>query len=746
MASPGTDQAREDWQKVRSYDRGHPRLTPTSAATLWKALDTFQERHGDTAFAASVRAEIAALREKLQPHLPKIKFDSKIRLSVCLFEGLDEFGTPCRDRFRKWHAKELGHTPTDAGTGIPIPAGGLCCIRPLRLDNPEGDLRRVAGEVKRWGIPGLDLSRKPHWKGPWANDKALAALRDLNHLRYLNLDFCKAVTDAGLGPLKNLGNLEYLTLAELGGNITDNGIARLTGLSRLTALGLQNCVLTDKCADSLVKLRRLRHVNLNYTHIGDEGLGKLAELPNLQSLELAFTDITDAGVGQVARMQALSHVRLPWQIGDDGVAHLSKMENLESVYCGAFGEKPKVPLTDTGVAHIARIPHLKRLDLVGARRITDAGLAHLSRLKQLSHLSLHGCEDITDAGLRHLEALPALEEVDLRGTKVTDQGKARLMAKLAENRQRAAKAESAAENAWKQISEYVHKRGVKQTTAKALSDALDRFDKKYGTTDFAVSITREIDALRVKLRGGAPPAIPDGPKTLNIDLGGGVKMEFVRIPAGTFMMGSNNGRGNEKPVHKVTITRPFYIGKYEVTQEQWQAVMGKNPSKFTGAKNPVEMLAWSHCQEFLEKLNQKVRGAKCTLPTEAEWEYACRGRSTTEYCFGDDEKGLGDYAWYRENSGRTTHAVGQKKPNARGLYDMHGNVWEWCQDWYDVSCYKAGRRVDPKGPRTGHQRVLRGGSWNGHAAHCRSAYRGNLTPTNRSDNLGFRVVLVGGGD
>ncbi|NQT39791.1 MAG: formylglycine-generating enzyme family protein, partial [Planctomycetes bacterium] len=170
------------------------------------------------------------------------------------------------------------------------------------------------------------------------------------------------------------------------------------------------------------------------------------------------------------------------------------------------------------------------------------------------------------------------------------------------------------------------------------------------------------------------------PKKLAVDLGGGVELDLVLIPAGSFLMGDDRA----KPVHKVRITKPFYLGKYEVTQEQWEAVMGSNPSNFKGAKNPVEQVSWDNCQQFLVKLNAKSggQGGKFVLPTEAQWEYACRAGSTGKFCFGDDEKQLGEYAWYGENSGSKTHPVGEKKPNTFGLHDMHGNVWEWCHDWY----------------------------------------------------------------
>lgn len=157
-----------------------------------------------------------------------------------------------------------------------------------------------------------------------------------------------------------------------------------------------------------------------------------------------------------------------------------------------------------------------------------------------------------------------------------------------------------------------------------------------------------------------------------------IGMELVLIPAGEFRMGAEDGEGDKKPVHPVRISQPFYLGKYPVTQAQWGAVMGKNPSRFTGdPSRPVENVSWHDVQEFLRRLSEKEGGKSYRLPTEAEWEYAARAGAATSYCFGDESSQLGEYAWYRENSGDRTHPVGQLKPNAWGLYDVHGNVWEW---------------------------------------------------------------------
>lgn len=196
---------------------------------------------------------------------------------------------------------------------------------------------------------------------------------------------------------------------------------------------------------------------------------------------------------------------------------------------------------------------------------------------------------------------------------------------------------------------------------------------------------------------------------------------MVDLPGGEFLMG---GSGSfEKPIHKVQIA-PFAIGKYQVTQAEWKAVMGGNPSRYKGDRCPVENVSWEDVQEFLMKIGNGYR-----LPTEAEWEYACRGGTTTEYSFGDDESQLGEYAWYDQNSGLTTQPVGEKKPNQFGLYDMHGNVCEWCQDhWHDNNKgapNDGSARVDAG---LAADRVIRGGSWHFYAVDCRSACRGGFEP------------------
>jgi len=261
------------------------------------------------------------------------------------------------------------------------------------------------------------------------------------------------------------------------------------------------------------------------------------------------------------------------------------------------------------------------------------------------------------------------------------------------------------------------------------------------------------------------------PPTLSLDLGGGVAMDMVLIAAGEFDMGSRFGEPCEKPVHKVKISRPFYIGKYEVTVAQfgrfveatgyqteaektgrcgalkggrWQEVAGLNwkTPGFPQADNfPACAITWNDAQDFCRWAATTKPGLAVCLPTEAQWEYACRAGTTTTFNTGDKESDLEQAAWLNKNSGMQTHPVGQKKPNAWGLYDMHGNVWEWVQDYFGDKYYAESPPVDPKGPASGGNRVSRGGSWSDGPGNCRAALRGKNDPGHRGVYVGFRVVL-----
>ncbi len=245
----------------------------------------------------------------------------------------------------------------------------------------------------------------------------------------------------------------------------------------------------------------------------------------------------------------------------------------------------------------------------------------------------------------------------------------------------------------------------------------------------------------------------------------GVSFNMVKVKGGTFMMGATPEQGDdvmisEKPAHQVTLS-DYYIGETEVTQELWEAVMGENPSWFKGVKHPVECVSWDDCQEFIKKLNQLI-GRNFRLPTEAEWEFAARGGTKSRHYKYSGSNNLDDVAWYGENSGDELlpgeleweeewyimeennckpHPVGQKSPNELGLYDMSGNVSEWCEDWYDYGYYEKSSSDNPCNAIKAFYRVVRGGGWNRNARHCRVSYRGHRLPDSRFNILGLRLAL-----
>jgi formylglycine-generating enzyme required for sulfatase activity len=216
---------------------------------------------------------------------------------------------------------------------------------------------------------------------------------------------------------------------------------------------------------------------------------------------------------------------------------------------------------------------------------------------------------------------------------------------------------------------------------------------------------------------------------------------MVYVEGGTFVMGGTSEQGgdaesDEKPTHSVTLSS-YYISDHEVTQAEWEAMMGSNPSYFKGGNLPVENVSWDDCQEFIRKLNS-LTGLRFRLPTEAEWEYAARGGSRSRGYKYSGSNTLGDVAWYTDNSGSKTHPVKQKQSNELGLYDMSGNVWEWCQDWY--SSYSSSSQSNPQGHANGSYRVDRGGGWDSNAGSCRVSIRGSYAPSGRDSGLGFRLA------
>lgn len=242
------------------------------------------------------------------------------------------------------------------------------------------------------------------------------------------------------------------------------------------------------------------------------------------------------------------------------------------------------------------------------------------------------------------------------------------------------------------------------------------------------------------------------PTSKEVKIDGSTKLELVLIPPGEFMMGSPDGEesrdGDEGRQHRVRITRAFYLGETEVTQGQFSSVMGTQPWKGKryvreGADYAATYVSWEDAVEFCQRLGAKD-GARYRLPTEAEWEYACRAGTPTAYHFGNDASRLGEYAWHDKNAvdvdENYAHRVGQKKVNPFGLSDMHGNVWEWCSDWYGEDYYEGSPSEDPTGPATGSSRVARGGGWDFIPGICRSAGRVRSAPDGRADGLGFRVA------
>ena len=257
------------------------------------------------------------------------------------------------------------------------------------------------------------------------------------------------------------------------------------------------------------------------------------------------------------------------------------------------------------------------------------------------------------------------------------------------------------------------------------------------TTNRSALTNIETKEETVLLADAPQPDLPD--KTFTVD---NVSFTMKPVIGGTFTMGATSEQGSdayddEKPAHQVTLSS-YYIGETEVTQALWQAIMGSNPSRFKGSNLPVEQVSWNDCQEFITKLNA-MTGQKFRLPTEAEWEYAARGGNKSKGYKYSGSNNIDDVAWYYGNSGSNTHAVKTKQPNELGIYDMSGNVWEWCSDW--MGSYSSNAQTNPTGPSTGSNRVYRGGSWHSFAGYCRVSYRNFDAPDDRSYLLGLRLAL-----
>ena len=303
--------------------------------------------------------------------------------------------------------------------------------------------------------------------------------------------------------------------------------------------------------------------------------------------------------------------------------------------------------------------------------------------------------------------------------------------------------------------------GVAQTTLPvgqhSFVVACDGYESEEGTvklkasapSNLQITLTKEATATQqstVTQPTVAQQPVVQTPVTnsdnISIPVKDDISIDMVRVEAGTFIMGATPEMEDpydwEKPTHQVTLTNDYYIGKYEVTQALWQAVMGNNPSNFKGDNLPVSNVSWNDCQDFLIKINS-ITGKKFRLPSEAEWEYAARGgKKSISYQYSGSNN-ISDVAWYDGNSANKTHAVGTKQANELGIYDMAGNVIEWCQDWYER--YNSSSQVNPTGATSGSGHVVRGGCWNYTARSCRSSYRDSYMPGFRYKYFGLRLVL-----
>jgi formylglycine-generating enzyme required for sulfatase activity len=322
----------------------------------------------------------------------------------------------------------------------------------------------------------------------------------------------------------------------------------------------------------------------------------------------------------------------------------------------------------------------------------------------------------------------------------------------------------AALRVWKELASKYPEKTDASAKVKELQNRIRERDEAIRQAELEKQRERHkrTEEIRSETQKKSDTAQAEPKQSLVFDIGDGVSIDMVYIPAGNFRMGSpKNETGlwkEEVPAHRVELDG-FWMSKFPVTQAQYHAIMESNPSNFQkkivlskgflgfgrdvkkeiNPNHPVEKVSWNDAMEFCRKLSDRT-GKSFTLPTEAQWEYACRAGTTTRYYFGDVASHLGEYAWYSENSNRQTHPVGQKKPNAWALYDMHGNVWEWCLDWY--GSYKAATNRNPSGPGSGSYRVARGGGWSGNAGGCQSTNRGRGAPSITYLFLGFRIVML----
>jgi len=574
-------------------------------------------------------------------------------------------------------------------------------------------------------------------------DEGLEHLSELTNLESLSLVDTQ-VTEESLAHLENLTRLEFLELS--GPNVTDAGMDHLKGLANLEVLLLDDTKVGDAGLEQLRELHNLRVLGLWNTEVSDAGLRHLAALTSLETLRLGKNRVSSVGIKHLTDLARLQKLNLSDTLVDDtGLKHVSALLNLYEL------DLRRTQITDAGLEHLKGLRNLQDLDLQGTK-ISDSGLENFKNLPILRHLSLADT-DVRGPGLRHLRGLPELECLMLHGTELSEGGLESLrdLPNLREL--------------------YLDNTNVTDADLEYLEslsnlESLDLRDTEV-TDEDADRLKRALPGCRIHwdwqfdddaqgptvATEDLPPKdeVPDFPTDNTFT--NSVGMKFARLPAGEFLMGSPKDeadRDDDEVQHRVRITKPFYLGVYEVTQVEYVRVMGKNPAHIVGLTRPVEMVRWDDAVAFCERLS-KMEGRTYRLPTEAEWEYACRAGTTTPFAFGEtlssktDANIDGEYPYGEGEKGpnlETSTPVGLYPPNASGLYDMHGNVNEWCEDRYGKNYYKVSPANDPIGPVSGQFRVIRGGSWYEWASYARSAERSGDLPGFYASWCGFRVALV----
>ena len=533
-----------------------------------------------------------------------------------------------------------------------------------------------------------------------------------------------------IGVVADLPNGAFDLRVILQGNprASDAGLANFKNCKKLIQLDLQQTQVTDAGLAYFTDCKSIEILNLHFTKVSDTGLAHFKDCKKLIMLGLAGTQVSDAGLAYFKDCKNLAHISLSGpQVSDAGLVHFSDLKDL------AF-----LGLSST--------------------KVSDAGLSHFLDYKNLTHLYLDDTA-VTDASLEHLARHPKLYFARVTKTNVTEAGVKKLSAALP---------------------------GCKIEWDGGVIEP--RSGWHGWPSDAPPAAIAPFDAEQAKQHQAAWAKYLGVPVEYTNSLG----MKFRLIPPGEFTMGSTAEEiaaalkevgedkhwqeciKSESPQHKVILTQPIYLGVNEVTQAEYEKVMGVNPSHFTPtgmrkeavagletAEHPVETVSWNDAAEFCAKLSQQEKlkpfyfrvgdtitplaGTGYRLPSEAEWEFACRAGTTTKYWMSDKDEDLVRAGWFGGNSGQRTHAAGELKANPFGLSDMHGNVWEWVQDGWDATFYSQFQEkpaINPSSPYSaGSQGVIRGGDWFGPASYCRSSTRHAYSPTHRYYNLDFRVSL-----